>query len=76
MNAGAADLALLDGLKYRQDACDLVNSIWGLGISCEINPSLLGTQMLIGDYSGNGEPDVTEDTNTNTSEQGDMYDAE
>lgn len=76
MNAGAADLALLDGLKYRQDACDLINSIWGLGISVEINPALLGTQMLIGDYSGNGEPDMVEGANTNTSEQGDMYDAE
>ena len=56
MNAGAADLALQDSLSYRQDFCDLVNSIWGLGIDVDINPSLLGTQMMIGDIDGDGYP--------------------
>ena len=47
MNVGAADLALLDGLKNRQDACDLINMTWGLNIGVEIEPSLLGTQMMM-----------------------------
>ena len=76
MNAGAADLALLDGLKCRQDAIDLINFTWGLGIACEINPALLGTQMLVGDFSGNGEPDAVESQNTNTSSTGDMNNEE
>lgn len=56
MNAGAADLALQDSLQYRQDFCDLVNTIWGLGIDVDINPSLLGTQMMVGDIDGDGYP--------------------
>lgn len=56
MNAGSSDLALQDSLQYRQDACDLINTIWGLGIDCDINPSLLGTSMLVGDFDGDGKP--------------------
>lgn len=56
MNAGAADSSLRDRLQYRQDACDLVNMIWGLGIDVDINPALLGTSMLVGDFDGDGKP--------------------
>lgn len=56
MNACVADSSLRDRLQYRQDFCDLVNMIWGLGIDCDINPSLIGTQMMIGDFDGDGEP--------------------
>ena len=35
MNAGHARLAYQDGLTIRQNFCDIVNSIWGLGIWCE-----------------------------------------
>lgn len=73
LNAGAADLALQDSLKYRQDACDLINSIWGLGISVEINPTLLGTQILEGDLNGNGKPDTQEESNDN---EGDIEDGQ
>lgn len=54
MNAGVADSALRDRLQYRQDFCDLVNMTFGLGIDCDINPSLIGTQMTVGDYDGDG----------------------
>lgn len=33
----ALDFPLVDGLKLRQDACNIINSIWGLGIWCEIS---------------------------------------
>lgn len=56
MNAGVADSALRDRLQYRQDFCDLVNMIWGLGIDCDINPALLGTSMMVGDFDGDGKP--------------------
>lgn len=55
MNAGVADAALRDRLQYRQDFCDLVNSVYGLGISVEIHPSLLGTSMITGDFDGDGD---------------------
>ena len=71
MNVGAADLALLDGLKNRQDACDLINMTWGLGITVEIEPSLLGTQMMMtddmveydtdSDYTNEGEEETNND---------------
>lgn len=35
MNAGNVGLILQDGLTLRQKFCNVVNSIWGLGIWCE-----------------------------------------
>ena len=29
---------LKDGLKHRQEFCNLINRIWGLGVWCEIAP--------------------------------------
>lgn len=60
MNASVADSALRDRLAYRQDFCDLVNSVFGLGISVEIHPSLLGTSMVVGDFNGDGTSDELE----------------
>ena len=66
MNAGVADAALRDRLAYREDFCDLVNAVFGLGISVEIHPSLLGTQMVTGDFDGDGQPfDTQEDITDN-----------
>lgn len=45
MNAGTASLVLQDRLRNRQDFCDIVNSIWGLGIWCDINESLIQADM-------------------------------
>lgn len=56
MNAGTASLVLQDSLSNRQAFCNIVNSIWGLGIWCDVNESI--TQMdrdMDGDAYGNGE---------------------
>lgn len=42
--------AFQDGLKLRQDFCNIVNSIWGLNIWCEPSESSLGM-----DLDGDGE---------------------
>lgn len=42
MSGSATELVLQDGLTLRQNFCDIVNSIWGLGIMCEINELLAG----------------------------------
>ena len=42
MNGGNVDLVYQDGLTLRQEFCDIVNSIWGLGIWCEPSESVLG----------------------------------
>lgn len=43
---------LADGLKLRQDACGIINSIWPLGIWCEISETASGM-----DKSGDGVAD-------------------
>lgn len=35
------DFPLTDGLQLRQQACDIINSIWGIGIWCEISETAL-----------------------------------
>ena len=45
MNAGHAKLAYQDGLTLRQNFCDIVNSIWGLGIWCEPSEAVMAVDM-------------------------------
>lgn len=45
MNAGKAAIPLNDGLSCRQWFCDIVNSLTGLGISCEVSESSIGADM-------------------------------
>ena len=42
MNAGNEQLIYQDGLTLRQKFCDIVNSIWGLGIWCEASELVTG----------------------------------
>ena len=57
INGGAVDLVLQDGLAVRQHFCNIVNSIWGLGIWCEPNESILGL-----DTDGDGVSYERDDT--------------
>lgn len=42
MAAGSVSFALQDGLAQRQRFCDIVNSIWGIGIACEVSETASG----------------------------------
>lgn len=42
MNSSHARSALYSGLALRQRFCDIVNSVWGIGIWCDISESALG----------------------------------
>lgn len=42
VNANNVSLVLADSLRQRQNFCNIVNSIWDLGIWCEISEELLG----------------------------------
>lgn len=42
MNQSPTSLVYEDGLTIRQNFCDIVNSIWGLGIWCDSGESALG----------------------------------
>ena len=56
MNEGSVLFAYQDGLSLRQDFCDMCNAIWGLGISCEPNESVVASD-LNGDGMLNNEKD-------------------
>ena len=42
VNGGNVGLVYQDSLTRRQEFCDIVNSIWGLGIWCEPSESVIG----------------------------------
>lgn len=60
MNAGNVGLILRDSLNQRQTFCNRVNSIWGLGIWCEVSEVALGI-----DKSGDGTVGENEDMGSN-----------
>lgn len=45
MNGGPVGLVLQDGLSIRQHFCNVVNSIYGLGIWCEPAESIVGADL-------------------------------
>lgn len=45
MNTSNVGLVYQDGLSLRQNFCNIVNSIWGLGIWCEPSESVLGVDQ-------------------------------
>ena len=65
MNAKNAKLAYTDGLTLRQNFCDLVNGIWGLGIKCL--PSEAASQQSeteLSDKESNEVEEESEDVST------------
>jgi hypothetical protein len=42
MNTGTVGLVMQDGLTIRQKFCDIVNSLFGLGVWCEISENVIG----------------------------------
>ena len=42
---GDVGLTLQDGLSIRQNFCNIVNSIWGLGIWCDISENLINMDL-------------------------------
>lgn len=62
MNASTTGLVLYDSLKYRQDFCTIINSIWGIGMWCEVNPII--DPLDVNTYTDDGiENDFAEPNN-------------
>lgn len=65
LNGGPVGLVLQDGLSIRQNFCNIVNSIWKLGIWCEPAENVSGTDMdgdgLMYDENDAGENTGLED---------------
>ena len=49
INGGPVGLVMQDGLSIRQNFCNIVNSIWGIGIWCEPAENIMGA-----DANGDG----------------------
>ena len=49
INGGPVGLVMQDGLQIRQNFCNIVNSIWGIGIWCDINQN-----VSMADVDGDG----------------------
>jgi len=61
MNQGNVGLIYQDGLTIRQKFCDIVNSIWGLGIWCDSSEIITNIdQDMDGEISESEEPTQTE----------------
>lgn len=70
MNEGRAEAALNDGLKLRQQACDIINSVWGLGIWCELSESAIGVDSNgSGEVSDSKQPETIESSDNISSEE-------
>ena len=61
VNGGPVGLVMQDGLSIRQNFCNIVNSIWGLGIWCEPSENINGMDM---DGDGDAYEDDLEGSNT------------
>lgn len=59
-NAGNTGLVMRDSLQNRQDACNIINSIWGLDIWCEPSETVIEV-----DLNGDGLAGSNEDMGTN-----------
>ena len=45
LNGGPVGLVLQDGLSIRQNFCNIVNSLWGIGIWCEPAENIIGADI-------------------------------
>lgn len=68
LNGGPVGLVMQDGLSIRQNFCNIVNSIWGLGIWCEPAQNIMGadTDGVVYDRDENGSnTDVEQEEQNN-----------
>lgn len=69
INGGPVGLVLQDGLSIRQNFCNIVNSIWGIGIWCEPAENIMGADIngdgLMNDENTEGEHSGVEEGESN-----------
>lgn len=71
MNVSTSSIIYQDGLSLRQQFCDLVNAIWGLGIWCEASETVQGDTNGDGVAQDNtmGQEQQVTSQNSNTTEE-------
>lgn len=70
MNSGKASLVMQDCLTQRQNFCDVVNSIWGLGIWCEISEPAIGLDKDFDGEISENDPQTNSYESSTTSQEG------
>ena len=55
VNQGNVGLVLRDSLQCRQDFCNIVNSIWGLDMWCEVSETVIGMDTTGDSVAGDNE---------------------
>lgn len=65
MAAGSVSFALQDGLAQRQAFCDIVNSIWGIGITCEVSEIASGMDK-------NGDMEISQEQDQSGTMEGEQ----
>lgn len=72
MNGGPVGLVMQDGLSIRQNFCNIVNSIWNIGIWCEPAENIMGADTngdgVIYDRNEEGENSGVENDGGNDNE--------
>lgn len=53
--SGQIGRPLQDSLTIRQHACDIINAVWGVGISCEITETASGMDLNMDGFTGNNQ---------------------
>lgn len=69
INGGPVGLVMQDGLSIRQNFCNIVNSIWGLGIWCEPAENIIGAD-IDGDGLAYDRNDDGSNSGVETNEEG------
>jgi hypothetical protein len=69
MNTGTTGLVLRDSLQCRQDACMIINSVWGLDMWCMPSETVLGMDTN-GDMIAGNEDSSYKQESTETTEEG------
>ena len=68
INGGPVGLIMQDGLSIRQNFCNIVNSIWGIGIWCEPAQNIIGADTdgdgVVYDRNDAGQNSGIESSNT------------
>ena len=67
VNQGMSSIIYTDGLKQRQEFCNIVNSIWGLMIWCDVSEDVLGA-----DTDGDGFASDSDDPQEESIESEDI----
>lgn len=72
MNTGTTGLILRDSLQCRQDACNIINSVFGLQIWCEPSEVVMGMDMNGDMMAGSDEDMGTNQYGTPSNDEGEM----